>query len=94
MKIGQWIWAALLALMLGACGGGGSDAGTSIYDGGTGTGTDSEPINLQGLAQLESVQDRFAAVLKAGRALIGRPQAQAERPAWCTFDLHIVCKKT
>ncbi len=41
MKIGQWIWAALLALMLGACGGGGSDAGTSIYDGGTGTGTDS-----------------------------------------------------
>ncbi len=55
---------------------------------------DSEPINLQGLAQLESVQDRFAAVLKAGRALIGRPQAQAERPAWCTFDLHIVCKKT
>jgi hypothetical protein len=41
MKIGQWIWAALLALMLGACGGGGSDAGTSIYDGGTSTGTDS-----------------------------------------------------
>lgn len=55
---------------------------------------DSEPINLQGLALLESVQDRIAEVLRAGRALIGRPPAQAERPAWCTVDLHIVCKKT
>ena len=45
---------------------------------------DSEPINLQGLAQLESVQELFAAVLKAGRSLIKREMNSAK---WTWFAI-------
>lgn len=54
---------------------------------------DSDPINLRGLAQNETVQDRFAASLTPTKGVLGRPSPPRERAAWCTWDLRIACHK-
>jgi hypothetical protein len=52
---------------------------------------DSAPIDLQSLAQAQTVQDVIAGHLARERAFAGRPIAQPERPAWGTWDFRIAC---
>lgn len=54
----------------------------------------SQPINIKSLQQADSVQSLFDKELINGtRGDLGRPPAQAERPAWYSWDLRIACHK-